>query len=580
MNQRNASMTVIGAGSYGTALAITLARNGHEVVLWGHDPEHIATLERDRCNAAFLPDVPFPDTLHLESDLATALAASRNILVVVPSHVFGEVLRQIKPLMRPDARLVWATKGLEAETGRLLQDVAREALGDQIPLAVISGPTFAKELAAGGKKVAIIEDKHWGGTCLNCGCIPTKMLLGATAPLGLLKAQERLRTMKGSIDIDYKALQTRVGRFLKGSSQTLAKSLAAAGITLYEGRGVCAGKGQAIVRSESGEEMLTTVNIILSCGSSSASFPGLAPDGDAVLDSTGVLNLPEVPESLIIVGAGAIGLELGDFFGMMGSKITIVEAAPHIAPTEDADIAKEMDRVQSKAGRTCITGVMAKSLVTKDGQAELTLGDGRVLTASKALVAVGRTPNTAGLDCEKTGCTLKRRGFVDVNDHLEAAEGVYAIGDVNGLTLLAHAADHQGAYVARRILGHEKGVYVPGPVPSCIYGSTEIMRVGQTAKGLLAAGKSVSVSQVPLTLNPIAQAAGASGGFVKVAWTGDAIAGIAAIGHGVSHLVTVAQLLMVGGYTPERLHEVMIGHPTLDEIVPAAIRAPRVAVTE
>ena len=426
------------------------------------------------------------------------------------------------------------------------------------------GTTAAKELAAGGKKVAIIEDKHWGGTCLNCGCIPTKMLLGATAPLGLLKAQERLRTMKGSIDIDYKALQTRVGRFLKGSSQTLAKSLAAAGITLYEGRGVCAGKGQAIVRSESGEEMLTTDNIILSCGSSSASFPGLAPDGDAVLDSTGVLNLPEVPESLIIVGAGAIGLELGDFFGMMGSKITIVEAAPHIAPTEDADIAKEMDRVQSKAGRPCITGVMAKSLVTKDGQAELTLGDGRVLTASKALVAVGRTPNTAGLDCEKTGCTLKRRGFVDVN----------------GLTLLAHAADHQGAYVARRILGHEKGVYVPGPVPSCIYGSTEIMRVGQTAKGLLAAGKSVSVSQVPLTLNPIAQAAGASGGFVKVVWTGDAIAGIAAIGHGVSHLVTVAQLLMVGGYTPERLHEVMIGHPTLDEIVPAAIRAPRVAVIE
>ena len=116
------------------------------------------------------------------------------------------------------------------------------------------GTTAAKELAAGGKKVAIIEDKHWGGTCLNCGCIPTKMLLGATAPLGLLKAQERLRTMKGSIDIDYKALQTRVGRFLKGSSQTLAKSLAAAGITLYEGRGVCAGKGQAIVRSESGEK--------------------------------------------------------------------------------------------------------------------------------------------------------------------------------------------------------------------------------------------------------------------------------------------------------------------------------------
>ncbi|MGQ8845189.1 NAD(P)H-dependent glycerol-3-phosphate dehydrogenase [Serratia sp. TSA_7] len=149
MNTVNASMTVIGAGSYGTALAITLARNGHHVALWGHNPEQIQKLQRDRCNQAFLPDVAFPDTLLLEADLARALAASRDVLVVVPSHVFGDVLRQLKPHLRPDARIVWATKGLEAETGRLLQDVAREALGDDIPLAVVSGPTFAKELAAG-----------------------------------------------------------------------------------------------------------------------------------------------------------------------------------------------------------------------------------------------------------------------------------------------------------------------------------------------------------------------------------------------------------------------------------------------
>lgn len=149
MNTVNASMTVIGAGSYGTALAITLARNGHSVVLWGHNPEQIQKLQHDRCNQAFLPDVAFPDTLLLEADLARALAASRDVLVVVPSHVFGDVLRQLKPHLRPDARIVWATKGLEAETGRLLQDVAREALGEAIPLAVVSGPTFAKELAAG-----------------------------------------------------------------------------------------------------------------------------------------------------------------------------------------------------------------------------------------------------------------------------------------------------------------------------------------------------------------------------------------------------------------------------------------------
>ncbi|NIF24124.1 NAD(P)H-dependent glycerol-3-phosphate dehydrogenase [Pantoea sp. Acro-835] len=149
MMSNHASISVIGAGSYGTALAITLARNGHPVLLWGHNPVHQAQLQADRCNVAFLPDVPFPDNLALETDLAKAVAASRDLLVVVPSHVFGEVLAQIKPHLRSDSRIVWATKGLERETGRLLQDVAREVLGDEIPLAVVSGPTFAKELAAG-----------------------------------------------------------------------------------------------------------------------------------------------------------------------------------------------------------------------------------------------------------------------------------------------------------------------------------------------------------------------------------------------------------------------------------------------
>ncbi|MBS9423363.1 NAD(P)H-dependent glycerol-3-phosphate dehydrogenase [Photorhabdus caribbeanensis] len=143
------SMTVIGAGSYGTSLAITLARNGHNVVLWGHNPEHVRALQQTRCNQEFLPDVSFPDSLLLETDLIKALTASRDILVVVPSHVFGEVLERVKPHLRADSRIVWATKGLEANTGRLLQDVAREILGNTIPLAVLSGPTFAKELAAG-----------------------------------------------------------------------------------------------------------------------------------------------------------------------------------------------------------------------------------------------------------------------------------------------------------------------------------------------------------------------------------------------------------------------------------------------
>jgi glycerol-3-phosphate dehydrogenase (NAD(P)+) len=143
------TMTVLGAGSYGTSLAISLARNGANVILWGHDAEHIAQLEVDRANEAFLPGVAFPESLILSADLEAAVQASRDLLVVVPSHVFGLVLSDVKPFLREDSRICWATKGLEPETGRLLKEVAVEAVGTDVPLAVLSGPTFAKELAAG-----------------------------------------------------------------------------------------------------------------------------------------------------------------------------------------------------------------------------------------------------------------------------------------------------------------------------------------------------------------------------------------------------------------------------------------------
>ncbi|MFZ7136297.1 NAD(P)H-dependent glycerol-3-phosphate dehydrogenase [Avibacterium avium] len=148
-NISNSPITVIGAGSYGTALAISFSRNGSPTYLWGHDPAHMQRLDEERCNQAFLPNIPFPSALEIESDLASAVQKSRDLLIVVPSHVFGEVLQKIRPHLQPHHRIVWATKGLERDTGRLLQQVVEEKLGTQYPLAVLSGPTFAKELAAG-----------------------------------------------------------------------------------------------------------------------------------------------------------------------------------------------------------------------------------------------------------------------------------------------------------------------------------------------------------------------------------------------------------------------------------------------
>jgi glycerol-3-phosphate dehydrogenase (NAD(P)+) len=145
----SAAITVLGAGSYGTALAICLARNGNKTILWGRDESHVATMRATRSNEKYLPDSTLPETLVVESSLSKAVAASNNILVVVPSHAFGDMLSQIKPYLLPQAKIAWATKGLDHKSGRLLQDVARDILGDEISLAVLSGPTFAKEMAAG-----------------------------------------------------------------------------------------------------------------------------------------------------------------------------------------------------------------------------------------------------------------------------------------------------------------------------------------------------------------------------------------------------------------------------------------------
>lgn len=146
---KDIAMTVIGAGSYGTSLAISLARNGANVVIWGHEKQHMDRLEADRANHEFLPDIDFPESLIVESDLEKAVHASRDLLVVVPSHVFGIVLKSLKPHLRDDTRMCWATKGLEPETGRLLKEVAHDIIGESYSLAVLSGPTFAKELAMG-----------------------------------------------------------------------------------------------------------------------------------------------------------------------------------------------------------------------------------------------------------------------------------------------------------------------------------------------------------------------------------------------------------------------------------------------
>lgn len=438
------------------------------------------------------------------------------------------------------------------------------------------GAAAARVLAAAGKSVALVEEKHLGGVCLNCGCIPTKFLLAATSPLGALRDHKRFGSLAGELSVDFAALQKRKDRFIKGSVTTLAKSLESAGVVIFSGRGRIVEPGLVAVAGDAATTLRAT-NIIIASGSRSASFPGLEPDGTAILDSTMLLELRTAPRSLLVVGAGAIGMEFADFFASLGTETTIIEGMPSLVPTEDADIGEELRKILQKSGCTCVTGKKVASLTSRDGQAELVLESGETFTAEKALIAVGRRPNTENIGVSEAGGTLTPRGFVSVDGALVAFPGCYAIGDCNGMTLLAHAAEHQGEWVARRILGQEKGEYVSGPVPSCVFGHTEVMRVGMTAKEAMAAGGSVTISKVPFSINPIAQAHATSVGFAKAVWDGDVLVGMAAVGHGAAHLVTAAQLLVLHRVTPESLHAFMFAHPTLDELLRNALTAPREA---
>lgn len=250
----SAPITVIGAGSYGTSLAIALARNGHKTYLWGHQPEVMAVLAQERKNQVFLPDIPFPESLEIESDLERALEKAKDLLIVVPSHVFADVLTNMKSFIRPEHRIMWATKGLERDTGRLLQTVAEEILGKGHALAVLSGPTFAKELAAG---------------------MPTAIALAANDPQFADEMQQRIHCTKSfRVYLNNDMIGTQLGGAIK--------NVIAIGAGISDGMGFGANARTALITRGLAE----ISRLGESLGADPKTFMGMAGLGDLVLTCT------------------------------------------------------------------------------------------------------------------------------------------------------------------------------------------------------------------------------------------------------------------------------------------------------
>jgi len=426
-----------------------------------------------------------------------------------------------------------------------------------------------------GLKVALVEKNLIGGTCLNRGCIPTKLWLGATSAIEELHNQAKMKIASGKIMVDFQALQTRVQKHLTGTRKAMAIQLEKLGIELVEGTARLAGDHTVAIATAEGEQTLNYEKLVVATGSKPIFFPGLEPDNDCVLDSDMFLSLESMPDSLIVVGAGFIGLEMAQVAHRFDTQITVVDAMDRVAPLEDPEVSKALKSIFKRWKWKMLLEERVSGVRTVDGKAELTLYSGEKITANKALIAIGRGPVTEGLGLEEAGIELLFNQ-IQVNEYLEAADDIYAIGDVNGQIQLAHAASHQAHYVATHAAGKIDAPYESGPVPSVLYGAPEAMRVGAMEnEAFLDNYDSTEVSIAQLAANPMVQAHAFPQGFVKVVWSGGKVVGVTAVGYEVSRLVTPATLIVQQGWTSEDIHKTIFPHPSLDEALLMALKAER-----
>ncbi|MBG0791696.1 MAG: FAD-dependent oxidoreductase [Desulfovibrionaceae bacterium] len=432
----------------------------------------------------------------------------------------------------------------------------------------------ATEAARLGLSVAMVEKDFVGGTCLNRGCIPTKLWLGATSAIDELANQARMKVASGEVHVDFAALQARVGKHLAGSRKAMAMQLKNLGVELVEGFGRL-DNGTVEVETADGARTLEYDNLVIATGSRPIFFPGLEPDGDCVLDSNQFLALKSMPKTLIVVGAGFIGLEMAQVAHRLGARITVVDAMDRVAPLEDPEVSKALGSVFKRWKWDVRLEKRVAGVKTVDDRGVLTFDTRETIAADAILVAVGRGPVTQGMGLEEAGIELEFNK-IKVDDCLQAADNVYAVGDVNGRIQLAHAAVHQAHYVAARIAGRTDAPYVSGPVPSVLYGAPEVMRVGLTEnEAFLADFETTETSRAMLAANPMTQAHAAPQGFVKVVWSGGKVVGVTAVGHDVSRLATPATIIVQQGWTVDNVHSVVFPHPSLDESLIAALTAER-----
>ncbi|MEX1184188.1 MAG: dihydrolipoyl dehydrogenase [Gemmatimonadota bacterium] len=460
-------------------------------------------------------------------------------------------------------------------------------MADKFDLIVIgAGPggyVAAIRGAQLGLKVACVEVGEGagglGGVCNNTGCIPTKAMLESARYAKKIGSLKEFGIEVGDVKLDISVASKRAGSIASQGAKGVAFLFKKNSIEQVVGWGRLAGGGKVEVEGKDGKRTITGANIIIATGSRPRDLPILKFDGKRVWSSDQAVFPKELPASIGIIGAGAIGMEFADVYNAFGSKVTVIEAMEQVLPLEDADCAKVVDKSYRKRGIDILTGArLEKADVGRDSvKLHVKSGDGKTqeVTVDVVLVAVGRAPIIDDIGLDKAGVKTER-GAIIVDDMLQTtAKNVYAIGDVAKPPLLAHKASHEGIAVAEHVAGQGHGSIDYGNIPNVTYCHPEVASVGLTEKAAKEKGLDIEVGSFPWSANGRARIAGETDGFVKIIRDRkySEIVGAHIVGPSASELIAE---FVVGRHlesTVEEMDRAIHPHPTLSEAIAEAALA-------
>lgn len=425
-----------------------------------------------------------------------------------------------------------------------------------------------------GGKVALVEQRELGGTCLNRGCIPTKALLETARRYREIKEAAAFGIQVGSLSLDFPAVVARQRKVVAALRSGVSSLLASNGVTVEAGRGAIEAPGRVwVTRADSSRSLLEGRKIIMATGSKPAVPPIPGADLPGVLTSDTALDLEALPGSLIIIGGGVIGMEFASYLSAFGVSVTVLEMLDAILPGQDAEVVAEATKLFRRRKIAVETGVRVRAI--KPGLAvEATMPDGstREFGAEQVLIATGRIPNLGGIDPAALAIAMNGRA-VQVDGLLRtSAPGIYAIGDLTG-SALAHVASAQGIIAAEDAMGHESRPYDPRVVPGVVFTEPEIASVGLTEEAARTAGRQVKTARFPFSALGKALASGHRDGFVKVVAEAEfgEILGVHIIGPHAGDLIHEAVVALSLECTVDELARMIHAHPTLSEGIMEAV---------